>query len=407
MPRRCGALCRPQLTRAPFGCLQVGVGLAAAEKVTSSSSSTALARARCTREWLEERGFLDTLEGERQVGLAYDEFMLQHVGPQGHPEQPARLEEILSQLWTSGLLEACARMPTREATDEELQRVHSAHHVERVLRCEASAKKKTKGFSFPFGPDTYVCEQSPCCARMAAGCLLSLADALLSPESSVRTGMALVRPPGHHASGDRASGFCLFNNVAVAARHLQQQHGLERVAIVDWDVHHGNGTNDVFAEDESVLFFSMHRWEKTGFFPGSGVLEDAGKGDARGLTVNVPLDKGYGNADVEHVFRYVLCPLLAKFRPDAILVSAGFDAVKGDPLGECRVSPEGFGWMTRCLCRLARHFCDGRLLLCLEGGYNPDAIAQCTVECVQSLLAEASGEPVPPGSELPQFETGA
>eukprot|EP00933_Yihiella_yeosuensis_P021408 TRINITY_DN16931_c0_g1_i1.p1 TRINITY_DN16931_c0_g1~~TRINITY_DN16931_c0_g1_i1.p1 ORF type:complete len:591 (-),score=101.68 TRINITY_DN16931_c0_g1_i1:182-1759(-) len=203
--------------------------------------------------------------------------------------------------------------------------------------------------------------------------------------------MAVIRPPGHHATKDKASGFCLFNNVGVAVRHLQQEYGVKRVAIVDWDVHHGNGTSDIFAEDDSVLFFSVHRYDSQGFFPGTGILEDAGKSAAKGYTVNVPLDKGYGDLDVRHVIQHVLCPLLDKFKPEAIFVSAGFDAVKGDPLGGCRVSPEGYGWLTSLLHRLASHFCEGRLFLALEGGYNPDMIAQCSVECVRSLMAETSG----------------
>jgi len=155
-------------------------------------------------------------------------------------------------------------------------------------------------------------------------------------------------------------------------------------------VHHGNGTNDIFEEDPDVLFFSMHR-QSAGFFPGTGFHEDAGKDTGKGYTVNVPLDANFGDLDVSHVFRFVLCPLLERFRPEAIFVSAGFDAVKGDPLGGCKVSPECYGWMTRCLHRLARHYCEGRLFLLLEGGYNPDMISQCTVECVQALVVESMG----------------
>mmetsp|Transcript_58624 Transcript_58624/g.188496 ORF Transcript_58624/g.188496 Transcript_58624/m.188496 type:complete len:698 (+) Transcript_58624:46-2139(+) len=355
----------------------------------SEASPAALLRIQVAEEWARASGLLD--REDCQVGLAFDEAMHLHSGPAGHPERPARTKEILAQLHASGLVRACAQVPSREATEEELLLVHDARHVERVLRHEAAGHKKAKAFSFPFGPDTYVCEHTARCARLAVGCLLSLVDASLDPASPVRTGMAVVRPPGHHATSDRASGFCLFNNVAVAARHLQRRHGLKRVAIVDWDVHHGNGTNDLFTEDPNILFFSVHRFDNHGFFPGSGFLEDVGHAQARGYTVNVPLEKGYGDLDIVHVVKYVLCPVLERFKPDAILVSAGFDAVKGDPLGECRVSPEAFGWMTRCLHRLAQRYCDGRLFLVLEGGYNPDMIAQCCIECVQSLVAEAAG----------------
>mmetsp|Transcript_75308 Transcript_75308/g.137541 ORF Transcript_75308/g.137541 Transcript_75308/m.137541 type:complete len:733 (-) Transcript_75308:157-2355(-) len=372
----------------------VSIGAATANAGTTNGSRTSargLERAQRVRGWLEANDLLDADESDRHVGLVYDEATLLHCGPESHPEQPARVKEILTQLRLSGLAEACELLPAREAEEEELCQVHAADFVERVLHFETTARKKAKAYTFPFGPDTYVCEQTPRAARLAAGCPLNLVDAAFDESSPVTCGMAVIRPPGHHATADRASGFCLFNNVAVAARHAQHAHKVKRVAIIDWDVHHGNGTNDIFAEDPDVLFFSMHRFDAHGFFPGSGCLEDSGKADAKGYTVNVPLDKGFGDLDVQHVMRYVVCPLMDKFQPEAIFVSAGFDAAKTDPLGECRVTPEGFGWMTRCLHRLASHYCEGRLFLLLEGGYNPDMIAQCTVECVHNLVAETAG----------------
>lgn len=367
-------------------------------------STAAVARAVRTHAWVESHNLVS--RAARCVGIVYDEEMMLHCGPQGHPEQPARIHEINAQLDMAGLLAACAHLPPREATEEELELVHDAAHVQRVAHFEAPSRRKPKPFSFPFGPDTYVCQHTPRCARLAAGSLLGLVDACLDTSSQVSCGMAVIRPPGHHATIDKASGFCLFNNVAVAARYMQRRHGLSRVAVVDWDVHHGNGTNDIFAEDPSVLFFSIHRSDNQRFFPGTGVLEDAGKSEARGYNINVPLDKGYADPDIYYIVRYVLCPALDAFRPEAILVSAGFDAARGDPLGECRVSPEGFGWFTRCLHRIARHLCEGRLVLALEGGYNPDMIAQCSVECVLSLVAETSGISVPcsglPGRSMPR-----
>eukprot|EP00927_Polykrikos_kofoidii_P044718 TRINITY_DN38608_c0_g1_i1.p1 TRINITY_DN38608_c0_g1~~TRINITY_DN38608_c0_g1_i1.p1 ORF type:complete len:730 (-),score=116.51 TRINITY_DN38608_c0_g1_i1:108-2297(-) len=358
---------------------------------TTSPSGAAIARMKTSLDWLEAHNLLDDAT-ERFVALVYDEDLQLHIGPLNHPEQPSRVRQIWSQFETAGLLRATQRAQSREATEEELCLVHSPSHVEKVLRYDAGAnRRKPKAFTFPFGPDTYVCEQTPHCAKLSTGCLLSLVDDCFNMSSPANCGMAVIRPPGHHATADRASGFCLFNNVAVAARHAQQRHGAERVAIVDWDVHHGNGTSDIFAEDDSVLFFSVHRFDTQGFFPGTGMMEDAGKTKARGYTANVPLDKGYGDWDLRHVLRYVLCPLLEQFKPDIIFISAGFDAVRGDPLGECRVSPEGYGWMTRCLHRLAKHYCHGRLILALEGGYNPDMIAQSSVECVLSLISETVG----------------
>jgi len=376
-------------------------------QVDATVSPAAAARIFATRQWLDTHSVQDS-RGVHGMALVYDETMQLHSGPPGHPEAPRRTQEILAQLKAAGLLQACAHVPPRVASEDELLLVHDARHVERVCTFQAkravasdadekateARNKKAKPYSFPFGPDTYVNEHTPHCARLSAGGLLALVDAALDADSHVRAGMAVVRPPGHHATADRTSGFCVFNNVAVAARYLQKRHGLERIAIVDWDVHHGNGTNDIFAEDPSVLFVSTHRYGE-GFFPGYGFLEDAGKAQARGYNVNIPLEKGFSDRDIAHVMQHVICPLLERFRPDAILVSAGFDAAKGDPLGECRVSPEAFGWMTRCLFRLARVFCEDRIFLVLEGGYNPDVIAQCTVACVHSLLAEVASLPNP------------
>lgn len=360
----------------------------AAQGITTSAAATA--RAAATRAWLEANHLLEH-HAECRVGIVTDEALLLHSGPSGHPERPARLQEILKQLDLSCLLSSCHRIPSREASNEELLRVHTERHLEKVHKFDASVKKKGKAYALPFGPDTFVNEHTAHCAALSTGCLLALVDACMEESCPVQCGMAVIRPPGHHAMREKASGFCLFNNVAVAARHMQQQYGVKRVAIIDWDVHHGNGTNEFFAEDNTVLFFSMHRFDRNGFFPGTGVFEDTGKSEGKGFSVNVPLDKGYGDLDVCHIMRYIVCPLMERFQPEVIFVSAGFDAVKGDPLGECRISPEGFAWMTRCLYRLAGHYCQGRLILALEGGYNPDMIAQCTVECLRSLLSETSG----------------
>jgi len=365
---------------------------------TSQSTSTrAQTRALKTRAWLEENGLTS---GDSGVAFVSDERMLLHAGPGGHPERPARLAEILKQLELSSLQTACARVNSREATKDELLRVHTEQHIEQVLN-SASCKKKTgKAWGMPFGPDTYANEQTPLCASLSAGCLLALVDHCME-DGNAHCGFAAIRPPGHHASQEKASGFCMFNNVAVAARHAQKEYGLNNIAIVDWDVHHGNGTNDIFAKDQSVFFFSLHRYDDY-FFPGTGFVEDVGKDQARGFNVNVPLEKGFSDWDMVHVMKHLICPLMDNFKPDAIFISAGFDAVKGDRLGECKVSPEGFGWMTRSLYRLAKHYCQGRLFLALEGGYEPDLIAQCTVECVRTLLAEVNGLPGPDMEDLVQ-----
>lgn len=362
---------------------------------SQSTSTRAQARAWKTKAWLEANG----LQSSSGSGVAFvsDERMLLHAGPEKHPERPARLAEILKQLEMSGLEAACERVNSREATREELLRVHTEQHIEQVFT-SGSSKKKGKSWGMPFGPDTYANDQTPLCASLSAGCLLALVDHCMastdSTDSNCNCGFAAIRPPGHHASEEKACGFCMFNNVAVAARHAQKEHGLNNIAILDWDVHHGNGTNDIFAKDKSVFFCSLHRYDDH-FFPGTGFVEDVGKDQARGFNVNIPLEKGFGDLDLVHVMKHLICPLMDNFKPDAIFISAGFDAVRGDRLGECKVSPEGFGWMTRSLYRLAKHYCEGRLFLALEGGYEPDLIAQCTVECVRTLLAEVNGFPGP------------
>jgi len=244
--------------------------------------------------------------------------------------------------------------------------------------------------SYTINEDTYFCNDTADAATLAAGSAINLVDAVMEEDTPLHCGMAVVRPPGHHASADRSAGFCLFNNVAIAARHLQKVHGLRKVLIVDWDVHHGDGTSNIFADDPDVMFFSVHRHGK-GFFPGTGILEDAGKNPAQGYTVNVPLLQGFTDVDVCHVIRHVLFPLVDRFQPEFILVSAGFDAVHDDPLGNCRMTPQGFGWVTRCLYSLAKHYCHGRLLLVLEGGYNNTNTSRCAVECVAAMVLEIAG----------------
>ncbi len=231
-------------------------------------------------------------------------------------------------------------------------------------------------------PDTYTCRDSARAARLAAGGLVDLSLSVLA--GRLENGLALVRPPGHHAEADRAMGFCLFNNVAVAAAAARGA-AARRVLIVDWDLHHGNGTQHTFWNDSDVLYFSTHQHP---FYPGTGGLDEVGGPDARGRTVNVPWPPGCGDAEFLAAFDRLLLPIARRFDPDLVLVSAGFDAAAGDPLGSLRVSPDGFAAMTSRLAALA----SGRLVLALEGGYNLSAIARSAEACVRVLLGEE-----PPG----------
>ncbi|CAE8607843.1 unnamed protein product, partial [Polarella glacialis] len=343
-------------------------------------------------------------------GLVYDDSMLRHRGPDEHPERPERIAEIWKLLTDVGLVDLCSRAPSRKASNKELLAVHTEELVNKVTSSSALCARQyntsrlmtqisqsaEQPFNLEIDDDTYLSHGSADAARTAAGSVLSLIDEVMGRSSPIHCGMAVVRPPGHHAKAGRSSGFCLFNNVAIAARYLQRRHRLQKVLIVDWDVHHGDGTSEIFSSDSDVLFFSVHRYDSKTFFPGTGHLEDAGKGPAKGFTVNVPLGQGYTDLDVCHTIRHALVPLMARFQPEFILVSAGFDAVHDDILGGCHMTPQGFGWVTRCLHQIAKQHCQGRLVLVLEGGYNCCNAARCAAECVGALVLESAGEaPLP------------
>jgi len=308
------------------------------------------------------------------TGLVDDPRFLDHVAPYGHPEHPGRLKAIRARFEADGLASRCVCVPAREAADEELRRIHTAAHVRAV---DATASSDFQALD----PDTYTSRGSAEAARLAAGGLVDLASEVLS--GRLANGFALLRPPGHHAEADRAMGFCLYNNVAVAARAVQAAGSCERVLIVDWDVHHGNGTQHSFWDDPSVLYFSTHQFP---FYPGTGAAEEAGGGKGRGFNVNVPWPAGMGDADHLSAFDRLLLPIARSFSPDLVLVSAGFDAAAGDLLGGMRVSPGGYAALTERLLSLA----DGRLVLALEGGYNLDAIARSAAACLRVLLGEES-----------------
>jgi histone deacetylase 6 len=317
------------------------------------------------------------------TGLVYDERFLAHRAPYDHPEHPGRLAAIWQRLQDDGLALRCERISAREATREELRRIHTDDHIAAV---EETARDDFRQLD----PDTYACRESAQAAKLAAGGLIDLAAEVAA--GRLANGLALLRPPGHHAEADRAMGFCLFNNVAVAARALRQE-GAERILIVDWDLHHGNGTQHTFWEDPSVLYFSTHQFP---FYPGTGATTEIGGGAGRGFTVNVPWPAGCGDAEYLAAFDRVLLPIARDFQPDIVLVSAGFDAAAGDPLGAMRVTPAGYAQMTARLTALA----SGRVVLALEGGYDLDAIARSAAACLRVLLGETPpasppGEPGP------------
>jgi acetoin utilization deacetylase AcuC-like enzyme len=320
------------------------------------------------------------------LGYVLDEIFVQHRAPSGHPERPARAEAVRDALLAAGIQARGDQVAARPATDEELARVHAPAYLDELA-------KRIPGKTGWIDPDTYFSPGSWDAARVAAGSVCQLALDALS--GAHQRGIAVVRPPGHHATRDRAMGFCLFNNVAAAAAAARAA-GAARVAIVDWDVHHGNGTQDIFWNDPSVLYLSVHQFP---YYPGTGAPTEIGGPQALGATVNVGLPSGAGDADYYAVFDHVFAPALDKFRPDLVFISAGFDAFEHDPLAGMRVTHAGFAAMAQRLCAVAERHAEGRIIAVLEGGYDLHGLAGGMSRTLEALVAG----PAPPAetSALP------
>jgi acetoin utilization deacetylase AcuC-like enzyme len=298
------------------------------------------------------------------TGFVYSDLYLKHDTGEGHPERPGRLTAIVSKLKQDGLLARLVPLQPAPAALDWITTIHAPGYIERV-RNECRA-----GRGYVDTPDSPASTGSYDVALMAAGGLLVAVDAVM--DGRVRNAFCAVRPPGHHALKNRAMGFCLFNNVAIAARYIQQKHKLARVLIVDWDVHHGNGTQAAFNEDPTVFYFSIHQ---SPFYPGTGGADETGAGRGLGTKLNVPLPAGCGDADYKKAFEEKLVPAAAAFKPDFVLVSAGFDAAQGDLLGRMKVTPDGYAALTRIVRGIAETYCGGRLVSTLEGGYDLGALA--------------------------------
>ncbi|MCI0585985.1 MAG: histone deacetylase [Planctomycetes bacterium] len=304
-----------------------------------------------------------------------DDRFLEHDPGFGHPENPGRLRAIHEDLDARPPRGTRFAAP-REATPDELERVHHASHIERMAQTAG-------GGLTPLDMDTATSERSYEVALLAAGSVVQATELVVA--GTARGAFALVRPPGHHAERDRAMGFCLFNNVAVAAAHATAKLGCRRVAILDPDVHHGNGTQHAFWTRPDVLYVSSHRYP---FYPGTGAVTEIGAGEGRGATVNLPLAAGAGDGDLLYLYREIAGPILEEFRPDLIVVSAGFDTWKRDPIGGMSVTEEGFAALFALFARWTAKHCPGRLVLALEGGYHPAGL----VAGVRAALAAATGE---------------
>ena len=314
------------------------------------------------------------------TGLAADSGVTRHdVGP-GHPEQPSRFSAIIDRLEHTGLMRELVAVPTRRAQDDELEIVHAREYIELVER------EVSQGRAQLSTGDTDICRESADAARRAVGCVLSAVDAVFS--GKVSNAFCAVRPPGHHASTACGMGFCLFNNIAAGARYAQRTHGAERILIADWDVHHGNGTQDIFYTDGSVLFFSTHQ---APWYPGTGDVSERGEGAGEGKTINCPFPAGTTGERILDAFREQLLPAARAFHPDLILLSAGFDSRIDDPLGRFLLTDADFRDLTWMMADLADSVCAARLISVLEGGYNLGGLALAAEAHVRALAGKAEG----------------
>jgi len=312
-----------------------------------------------------------------KAGLVYDPIYLEH-DTGDHVENPRRLVTAVSYLKETGIKEKLTCLPPRPALLEELEMIHAPEYISYVK------SKAEKGGGW-LDPDTVMSPKSYEAALYAAGGLLVAVEAVMKGE--VDNDFALVRPPGHHAIHDRAMGFCIFNNMAIAAKFALSKFSLNRVLIADFDVHHGNGTQDAFYADPEILYFSTHQYP---FYPGTGWMDETGTGEGEGTTVNFPMAAGWGDEEYLRAFNEVLVPVARGFEPQLILVSAGFDAHWADQLAMMRVSVKSFAQMVMILKELATELCQGRLVFTLEGGYNLQVVAS-SIKAVFDVLLGNSG----------------
>jgi len=315
-----------------------------------------------------------------RVALFDDPLFRKHDAGKNHPERPERLEAVRRGIWQAGLESRLLMKAPRPATTAELLRVHTPGHVAQVA--------STSGRQYRFDADTQAGPESYAAALLAAGAAAGAVDRILDGE--IDRALCAVRPPGHHALPNRAMGFCLFNNVAVAAAHALSR-GLTRVLIVDFDVHHGNGTQAMFYGDRRVLYVSSHQWP---FYPGTGGVDEVGEGEGRGFTVNLPLPAGQGDAEYARIYREIVEPIGRAFNPELVLVSAGFDAHRDDPLAGMALTPAGYAEIMDVCLGIASGAARGRTVVVVEGGYGLPALAYSAAAVVRALLGEPPAEPV-------------
>jgi acetoin utilization deacetylase AcuC-like enzyme len=327
----------------------------------------------------------------KKTGIVKDERYLRHEMGDFHPESPARLKAIYDMLESPDMKDKFVNIKPRHATREEIGMIHSPSYIEMVAG--------TAGKSHTFlDPDTSTSPESYDVAKLAAGGLLNAIDAVASGD--INNAFAFIRPPGHHAEESKAAGFCIFNNIAIGALHAIKKHGMKRILIADWDLHHGNGTQRSFYDDSRVLYFSTHQYP---YYPGTGGINETGRKEGLGYTINVPLAPGPGNAEYLKIFREVLQPVALAFRPDMVILSAGFDIYSGDPLGGMNVTPAGFANLTRVLLNIADECSGGKFVVTLEGGYDIKGQSQSA----KAVLNEMRGETCQTDKNLNRIESEA
>lgn len=334
-----------------------------------------------------------------RTGICYDERMNQHryvpasVKDYKCPEKPERIDRILKYLRDDdfeNIFPECVKIPSRMATKEELLLCHSEKYIDSILYEEESEekeeeesekKKKKKNYYFEYPQETSLC----CC--LSCGCVLEMIDSILT--NQVDNGFVVCRPPGHHALRSEPMGFCIFGNAAIAAKYAIQKYNLQKVLVIDWDVHHGNGTQDLLEHEKEVQFISIHE----DLFPNTGDREYTGPKSNAGHVMNILFDKPFGDVELLNAFNQLVVPVSIEYQPELILISCGFDMVRGDPLGKCKVHPETFGILTQLMMNIHH---GKRLCLVLEGGYNLEQIPKCAYECLRVLQAKGRPTKNPP-----------
>ena len=310
------------------------------------------------------------------TGIVRDNRYLDHVANTYHPESHQRLEVLYRMLQETEMKGNFIEVQPRMATREELELIHVPRYIQLVASTAGQACTM-------LDPDTYACSKSYETAKLAAGGTLVAVDRVLGGE--LDNAFAFVRPPGHHAESNRAMGFCLFNNVAIAAGYALKTHKLRKALIIDWDLHHGNGTQHSFYERADVLYFSTHQFP---YYPGTGYVNEVGSGTGKGFTVNVPLSPGPGDAEYMQIFEDILEPIAMEYKPDIVFVSAGFDIYYQDPLGGMQVTPEGFANLAKIVLEFAKETCKGKVVFVLEGGYHLDGLRDSVKDVLKTMRGD-------------------